>query len=71
MRKQICICKNNDADQLCGNREADQRLCFCYADSILSLLPKSEAIRCVWTAWFLLDLFGNHIVGFLMTGLKL
>ena len=24
----FCICKNKDADQLRGNREADQRLCF-------------------------------------------
>ena len=29
MRKQtICICENKDADQLRGNREADQRLVF-------------------------------------------
>ena len=25
----FCICVNKDADQLRGNREADQRLCFC------------------------------------------
>ena len=24
----ICLGKNKDADQLRGNREADQRLCF-------------------------------------------
>ena len=24
----VCICENKDADQLRGNREADQRLCF-------------------------------------------
>ena len=43
MRKPtICICKNKDADQLRGNREADQRLCFRYMDSTLSLLLKSE-----------------------------
>ena len=31
MRKpDFCICENKDADQLRGNREADQRLCFCY-----------------------------------------
>ena len=24
----FCICENKDADQLRGNREADQRLCF-------------------------------------------
>ena len=29
----FCICKNKDADQLRGNREADQRLCFGYMDS--------------------------------------
>ena len=34
----FCICENKDADQLRGNREADQRLCFHYTDS----LPKSE-----------------------------
>ena len=34
--------KNKDADQLRGNREADQRLCFRYTDSIIPLLPKSE-----------------------------
>ena len=29
MRKPaFCICENKDADQLLGNREADQRLCF-------------------------------------------
>ena len=34
--------KNKDADQLRGNCEADQRLCFRYTDSIIPLLPKSE-----------------------------
>ena len=38
----ICICENKDADQLRGNREADQRLCFRYTDSTLPHLPKSE-----------------------------
>ena len=38
----FCICKNKDADQLHGNREADQRLCFRYKDSTISLLPKYE-----------------------------
>ena len=43
MRKPtICICENKDADQLRGNREADQRLCFRYIDSTIPLLPKSE-----------------------------
>ena len=38
----FCICENKDADQLHGNREADQRLCFRYTDSTIPLLPKSE-----------------------------
>ena len=43
MRKPaFCICENKDADQLRGNREADQRLCFRYKDSTIPLLPKSE-----------------------------
>ena len=36
------ICENKDADQLRGNREADQRLCFCYIDSTIPLLSKSD-----------------------------
>ena len=43
MRKaDFCVCENEDADQLGGNREADQRLCFPYIDSTISLLSKSE-----------------------------
>ena len=43
MRKPgFCICENKDADQLRGNREADQRLCFRYTDSTTPLLPKYE-----------------------------
>ena len=43
MRKlAFCICENKDADQLRGNPEADQRLCFHYTDSIIPLLSKSE-----------------------------
>ena len=38
----ICIGENKDADQLRGNREADQRLCFRYSDSTVPLLLKSE-----------------------------
>ena len=43
MRKPvISICKNKDADQLRGNREADQRLCFRYTASTIPLFPKPE-----------------------------
>ena len=38
----FCICENKDADQLRGNREDDQRLCFRYTDSTIPLLPKYE-----------------------------
>ena len=38
----FCICENKDADQLHGNHEADQRLCFRYKDSTIPLLSKSE-----------------------------
>ena len=38
----FCICENKDADQLRGNREADQRLCFRFMDSTIHLLSKSE-----------------------------
>ena len=43
MRKPaLSICENKDADQLCGNHTADQRLCFRYTNSTIPLLPKSE-----------------------------
>ena len=35
------ICENKDAD----HSEADQRFCFCYKDSTISLLPKSEILK--------------------------
>ena len=35
----FCVCENNDADQLRGDREADQRLCFRYTDRTIPLLP--------------------------------
>ena len=38
----ICLGENKDADQLRGNLEADQRLCFRYSDSTIPLLLKSE-----------------------------
>ena len=65
MRKQaFCICENKDADQLRGNRKADQHLCFRYKDSTILLLSKSEiykllAIFCDCTAWFVSDQVGH------------
>ena len=43
----FCICENKDADQLRGNRKADQRICFRYMDSTIPLLAKSE-ISSLW-----------------------
>ena len=55
MRKpDFCICENKDADQLRGDREADQRLCFRYIDSTLPLLSKYEM-----SCRFVSDLVGN------------
>ena len=36
----FCMCENKGADQLRSNCAADQRLCFCYMDSAIPLLPK-------------------------------
>ena len=48
MRKPaFCICENKDADQLRGNREADQRLCFRYIDSKIPLFSIYE-ISSLW-----------------------
>ena len=38
----FCISEKQDADQLCGNRTAEQRLCFRYIDSTIPLLSKSK-----------------------------
>ena len=71
-----CICENKGADQLRGNRKADQCLCFRYTDSTIPLLSKYEifkplAIFCSCTAWFVSDQIGNQNVGFLMTRLMI
>ena len=60
----FCICENKDADQLRGNREADQRLCFRHTDSTIPLLPiyeisKPLVIFCGCTTRFVWDLVGN------------
>ena len=41
----FCICENKDADQLCGDREADQRVCLRNTDSTILyyLNPKFQA----------------------------
>ena len=44
----FCLCENKGADQLRSN--CDQRLCFRYTDSTLSLLIKSEIISSFYAA---------------------
>ena len=59
----FCICENKDADQLRGNHEADQRLCFRYMDCTIPLLPKRNfkplAILCDCTKRLMSDLVRN------------
>ena len=75
MRKPaFCICQNKDKDQLRGNREADQRLCFRYMASTVPLLPKNKnfkplAIFCDCTVRFMSDLVKIPKTGFLITRL--
>ena len=38
----FCMCKNKGANQLRGNQEADQRLCFHYIDSTIPYLSNSK-----------------------------
>ena len=45
----ICIGENKDADQLRGNRQADQCLCFRCSDSTVPLLLKTEILS-IWPA---------------------
>ena len=57
----FCICENKDADQLCGNNEADQRLCFRYAIvQFLYFLNFKPLAICGCTACFF---FLSHLVG--------
>ena len=55
------IFENKDTDQLCGNLEADQSLCFRYIDtcSTIPLCPKSVASFSNCVPWFVSDLVGN------------
>ena len=46
----FCICINKDADQLCSNCAADQRLCLRYMDSTIPLLSKSEMLSLLPTS---------------------
>ena len=67
------ICENKDADQLRGDPEADQHLCFRYIGSAIPLLSKSE-ISSLYPSSVavqpgLSDQVRNQNVGFLMTRL--
>ena len=46
MRKlDFCLCENKDADQLCSNCTADQRLCFHCSDSTIPPQPLPKISR--------------------------
>ena len=60
MRKPVFrICENKDADQVHGNHEADQCLCFRYTDSTIPLLSKVEISTSSRAARVVSDLVGN------------
>ena len=44
---------------ICENKDADQRLCFQFTDSTVSLHSKPLAILCGHAVRFVLDLVGN------------
>ena len=75
VRKQP-FCENKDADQLCGHRTTDQRLCFRYTDSIIPTSyiqnVKPLAISSDCTASFVSDLVRiNNVVFFFFFTLRL
>ena len=47
----FCLGENNGADQLRSYCKADQRLCFCYKDSTISLLLKSKISKFYHLLW--------------------
>ena len=48
-------CENRDADQLCSNCTADQRLCFRYTDGTTPLLSRSK-LSSLWPSSVLVQL---------------
>ena len=66
MRKpMLCICKNKGT----VTAKLISALFFGYSDSTVLLLSKATSHLCL-CSWFMLDLIGNHSVGFLMKGLS-
>ena len=70
MRKlDLCLSENKGVNQLRGNREADQRLCFGYSVCTIRLLLKIRNLKilacfCDCTGRFVSDLVGNPEVWF-------
>ena len=59
----FCICETKDADQLRGDREADQRLCSRYTDSTIPLLHKSDISSLYASSVAVQQLFVSDLVG--------
>ena len=72
MRKHaFSLSENKGAFQLCGQPAADQRLCFRYIDSIISLLPNSKFHTSSHHLWLynpVCDLVGNPDTAHLLSG---
>ena len=70
----FCICENKDADQLRGNREADQRLCFPYTDSTIPYFLNTKFQASSHLLWLYNPVCvrpGRKKTGFLTTRLNL
>ena len=72
MRKPtFSICENKGEDQLQVTAKLTDAFVFA-TRIVVPLLSKSKISSfCACKAWFVLDLFGNHIVGILMTHLNI
>ena len=76
MRKpDFCLCENKGADQLRSNCKANQRLCFRYTDSTLSLIKSEISSFCAASGTVHVGLCQTWLetpkTGFLASRLKL
>ena len=64
----FCLCENKGVDQLRSNCEADQRLCFSYTDSTISLLLKSQISSYIARAKLLINCMVTAIHQYIKQG---
>ena len=71
MRKPaFCIWENKGADQLCGNRTADQRFCFCNIESTIPHLPKSNILSLLLLLAHLSRRLIGEFIGYSWSGVR-